>query len=269
MPTTPASSGSRRQNSTASSNPRGAASATTKYEPLGLLTLKPARRNPAAEQVALGGEGGCGIREVVVGQAESEGDRRLERRAVHVGEELLDREDRVDQLGGGDEPADLPAGEAEGLAAARDGDRALARAGQASRSGCARRAHREGQVLVDLVGDDEGVVLVGELDDEFEGLAVEHRAGRVVRGVDQDDAGAVGDGVAQLVEIGSEVGSAQRHGHVDAAGQRDHRGVRVVERLEGDDLVARRRAGRAAWRRSPRWRPAVTRISRSASSSIP
>ena len=99
--------------------------------------------------------------------------------------------------------------------------------------------HPEGEVLVDLVGDDDRVVAGRELDHEFEDLVVEHRARRVVRRVDDDEPGAVGDRGAQFVGVGSPVGVAQRHRAVHAAGARDERRVRVVVGLERDDLVAR------------------------------
>jgi hypothetical protein len=66
----------------------------------------------------------------------------------------------------------------------------------------------ERQVLVDLVGDDERVVLMGEFDDEFEGLAAEDGSGRVVRIIDQDEARAARDGGAKLVVIRLPLASA-------------------------------------------------------------
>ena len=79
------------------------------------------------------------------------------------------------------EPADLPAGKREGLPGGGDGQGAL--------RGARQGGHRdvpgtEGEVFVDLVGDDDGVVPDGELDDAFQHFAGEHRAGGVVRVVD-------------------------------------------------------------------------------------
>ena len=54
----------------------------------------------------------------------------------------------------------------------------------------------EDEVLVDLVGDHEQVVLDGQRRDGGELVAGEHRAGRVVRAVEQDEAGAGRDGFA-------------------------------------------------------------------------
>ncbi len=94
------------------------------------------------------------------------------------------------------------------------------------------------EVLVDLVGHDDRVVLVRQLDEQGERLAGEGGAGRVVRVVDEDQAGAIGDRRAEVVVVGLEVGTAQRHGRVDAAREVDHGAVLVVERLEGEHLVA-------------------------------
>ncbi|MDH6138036.1 hypothetical protein P3T35_000013 [Kitasatospora sp. GP30] len=60
------------------------------------------------------------------------------------------------------DPADLPAGEGEGLAGGGDGDGALAHAGE---GGEGVVGAGEDQVFVDLVGDHQQVVLDGELGD--------------------------------------------------------------------------------------------------------
>src|SRR6185312_2000801 len=113
------------------------------------------------------------------------------------GEELLDGPDGTHQGGRPVDPADLPAGHRERLTCRRDRQRAVGEAGQ--------RGHRDvldlvvGHVLVDLVGDDHRVELRGQLPDGGELLAGEDGAGRVVRGVDQYEAGAGREGGAQLV----------------------------------------------------------------------
>ena len=66
---------------------------------------------------------------------------------------------------------------------------------------------------------------------------IEHHAGRIVRAVEQDDARAVGDGGAEVVRIGREVGTSQRHRHVDAAREGDDGTIGVVDGLERDHLV--------------------------------
>lgn len=67
------------------------------------------------------------------------------------------------------------------------------------------------------------------------------RARRVVRGVQQDQAGARGDGGAQFVQVEGEGPGVRAQGDGDAyrAGHRDAGRVRVVVRLQGDDLVTR------------------------------
>ena len=59
----------------------------------------------------------------------------------------------------------------------------------------------EDQVLVHLVRDHEQVALDGELGDGGQLLAGQDGAGRVVRGVEQDQPGAGGDRGAQLVQV--------------------------------------------------------------------
>src|SRR5204863_5482602 len=70
---------------------------------------------------------------------------------------------------------------------------------------------------------------------------VEDLAGRVVRRVQQQDAGAFVDRPTQLRGVEPPaVGLAAQRDHAPAcAGEGDGGGVRVVVRLEGDDLVAR------------------------------
>lgn len=99
----------------------------------------------------------------------------------------------------------------------------------------------EDEMFVDLVGDDEQVPFDGEFRDGRQFLASEDRAGRVVRGVEQDQAGAVGDGGAQFVEVQVVRAVAGAQGDRDACAARhaDTGRVRVVVRLQGDHLVAR------------------------------
>ena len=53
------------------------------------------------------------------------------------------------------------------------------------------------EVLVDLVGDDEEIALAGEAGDLGQFVAGQDGAGGVVRGVEEEQAGLVGDGVPQ------------------------------------------------------------------------
>jgi hypothetical protein len=94
-------------------------------------------------------------------------------------------------------------------------------------------------VLVDLVGDDDRVMALGQLGDEGADLRREYRARGVVGIVDEDRARTVGDSRRQLVEIGLKTGPPQANGHEAGVRQADRGGVRVVEGLEDHDLVAR------------------------------
>lgn len=123
------------------------------------------------------------------------------------------------------------------LPAAADGDRALPHAGE-GREGDVLAL--EDEVLVDLVGHDQEVAFARERGDGRQLVPGEHGAGRVVRGVEQDQPGAGRHGGAQLVEVepvGALVGP-EGDGDAGAARQGDAGGVRVVVRLQGDDLVA-------------------------------
>ena len=93
--------------------------------------------------------------------------------------------------------------------------------------------------VVDLIGDDDQVVRDGQARDRLEFGAVEHLAGRIVRGVEQDHPRPVGDCRRQIVDRTTSPARCSRTALITAAGHRDTRRVRVVERLEGDQLVAR------------------------------
>ena len=94
-------------------------------------------------------------------------------------------------------------------------------------------------VLVDVVGEDERVVLVARAGDQLELGAVEHLAGRVVRRVEDDGPRARPEGGAQLVGVDAPVRLVQRHVARDGAGEDGVGPVVLVERLEDDHLVAR------------------------------
>ena len=225
-----------------------------KYVPCGAEHLE-ARPVPdrAARRSRLRCEVGAELGEVGVGQAEPDGRRVLERAAGHVGEELLGRAHRARRAGPGPvAQPDLPAGEAEGLAGRADGDGPLPHAGEGGDRDVLDVV--EGQVLVDLVGHDEQVVLLGHRGDGRELGPVEHLAGRVVGRVEEDEPGTGRDGGPQGVDVEREVGRPQRDRAAGGAGHGDAGGVAVVVRLEGDGLVAGRRAGPGARRRWPRWR---------------
>ena len=167
---------------------------------------------------------------------ERAGDGRLERRARHVGQELLDSGDPGDELGGAQRPADLPAGGRKGLSGRGDANGSLPHPrepGQRQVLGVV-----EGQVLVDLVTDDEHVMRHRQSDDLGEIVPIQHHAGGIVRAVDDDGLGALGESGGQLGMIQPEVRPEDTDTDPATAGEVDRGGVRVVERLQGDHLVA-------------------------------
>src|SRR5690606_40466146 len=85
---------------------------------------------PGGEEVPLAAQVVPQPREVRLGQRERLRDRVLEGSGGDVGQVLLGRADGGDQFGGSGDPADLPAGEGEGLAGTGDGDRAVAHDGE-------------------------------------------------------------------------------------------------------------------------------------------
>ncbi len=96
------------------------------------------------------------------------------------------------------------------------------------------------QVLVDLVGHGDHVVLAAQLGEQLQLGARQHGAGRVVRGVEQQQPGPRAERRAQLGLLEAEPpvrAGAQRHRAHDGAGQRDRRGVGVVQRVQDDHLV--------------------------------
>ncbi|SIM69020.1 Uncharacterised protein [Mycobacteroides abscessus subsp. abscessus] len=136
----------------------------------------------------------------------------------------------------GDGPAHPPAGHGEGLRGGRDPDGALGGTGQPG------QIHGVGvvvQVLVHRVREDQRVVGRRELHDAPRRLLAQHRARGVVRVVDHDHAGPLGEGRRQVLGVRAEVRRAQGHGAHGGPGQRGHGRVQVVEGFEDHDLIAR------------------------------
>jgi hypothetical protein len=100
----------------------------------------------------------------------------------------------------------------------------------------------EDQVLVDLVGHRERVVLLAERRDQVQLGRGEDLAGRVVRRVEQHQPGTRAERGAQLTLVEGVApvrAGTQRDRPAYRPGQRDRRRVRVVVGLEADHLVAR------------------------------
>ncbi len=190
-PTTPHSDGRRRQNVQRVGHPERRRVGDDEVGPGRPRHLQTARLQPLAEQVALGLQRRRQPVVDLVAEAERHRDRRLERAAGHVGEELLDRPDRRHRRLRAVHPADLPPGRREGLAGRGDGDGALRHTGQGGDGDVLGAV--EDQVLVDLVGDHPRVVLARQRADQLELGAAEDLAGGVVRGVEQHQPGAGGE----------------------------------------------------------------------------
>ena len=61
-----------------------------------------------------------------------------------------------------------------------------------------------GQFGVNLVGEDDEIALNGDVGDALQLLAGEDDPGGIVRRVDDEQACAIGDGIAQGIDVGSE-----------------------------------------------------------------
>ena len=96
----------------------------------------------------------------------------------------------------------------------------------------------EHEVLVDLVGDRDQVVLDAELCDLLELVGTEDLARGVVRRVEEQQPRAWADRTSEILGIERVVGRPEGHDSPLRTGHRDRSSVRVVVRLEGDDLVA-------------------------------
>ena len=79
----------------------------------------------------------------------------------------------------------------------------------------------------------------GQFDDALQHLAGEHRAGGVVRIVDQHHLGAVAERGLECGQVRHEIRGQERGGDVRGAGEPDDGAIGVVERLEGEHLIAR------------------------------
>jgi len=191
----------------------------------------------SADEVALGlvFEGHVGV-EAGGKLQESGGCSVLERcGGADVGE-VVEVADGGKPLGASGEVAETPAGNREGLGEAGDGDGAFGHAGERGDAEVFRAFVEE--VLVHLVGEDEEVVLDGEGGEEFE-LGEGEDLARGVRGrVEDDGAGARGDGGTEAVEVEGPVGCVKWDGDRGNALRAEGEEVVAVEGLEDEALVA-------------------------------
>ena len=202
---------------------------------LGDDDLEPRLGQAGTEAVALGSHLGRVAVIEVVAETKTDRDRVLERRTAHEGEELLGRAHRGHEFGRPAGPADLPAGEREDLAGRRDRQRPFGHPRQGRERDVLTVEH---EVLVDLVGDGDHVVLAAQLGDQRQLLAGEDLAGGVVRRVEQQDLRVRGERGPKLVGVEGPIRRPEGHDPAGCPAECDPRGIRVVVRLEGDDLVA-------------------------------
>src|SRR5439155_6940365 len=122
-------------------------------------------------------------------------DRDLQRMRRADGQEVVNLTDPGGQRGWSDEPADTPSSHRIGFAGAADRDRSV---GHAWKGGDAEVAAAINEVLIDLVGDRNRIVIDAELRDQPELRMRIHLAGRVVRRVDHDRPGPLVERLPQL-----------------------------------------------------------------------
>ena len=159
---------------------------------------------------------------------------------AHIREQLdaLEVAVRLVQRSGDRQPAGTVAGDPVGLRQPGEG--------QAQNIVAGERGHVDqfdavvGDLLVDLVGEDDEAVAAGDVRDLLQRLLRVHRTGRVVRVDDDDSAGAFGDPGFEVVEVRLP-GVLFRAAVVDrgAAGQRHRGGPQRIVRAGHEDFVVR------------------------------
>ena len=173
---------------------------------------------------------------IVVGASELErdGDGLLERRGRPDRDEVVHLADARGELRRRDDPADAPPGDRERLARAGDRDGPLGHPLQGRDRDVGAGVL---DVLVDLVGHADRVVIAAETRDELELGAREDASRRVVRGVHDDRPGSRGERAPQLVRVEREARRAERNEDRRSPADGGVRAVILIERLEDDDLV--------------------------------
>ena len=201
---------------------------------LGKIHVQAGRTQTLGEDVALAGQRRGRVREKFVVHAQPGGNGSLERGAGGVAQELLHGPGSGHEFRRAGQPADLPTREGERLPGGRDGERSLGGTGQ--------RCHgyvpgTKRQVLIHLIGEDDGVVLDGQAHHFAQHLHREHGAGRVVRIVDDDHLGARAEAVFKRGQVRHEVRGEEGCGGVAGAAEADHGTVGVVKGLEREDFI--------------------------------
>ena len=142
--------------------------------------------------------------------------------------------DRVGDIGGRDDRADAPAGDAEGLRGAADRDRAIGHPRQRrDRNVLALIV----DVLVDLVGHGKRVMALAQLGDRLELGPRQDAAGRIIGRADDDGARLGAEGPGQALEVDGPFGGHRNEDRLCVAEDRVGPVV-LVKRLENDHFVA-------------------------------
>ena len=161
----------------------------------------------------------------------------LKRRRRADRQEIVHLFRTVDDVRRRDDVAEAPAGDRVGLGQRRARQRALPHTRQGREVGMLVR--RVDDVLVDLVGDDIGIVLFRERRDKFQLLARKHLAAGI-GGVAQDHRlGVLAERILEKGRVKMEIRRHERYIDRLCARQDGIRAVVFVERGENDDLVAR------------------------------
>ena len=95
----------------------------------------------------------------------------------------------------------------------------------------------EHQVLVDLVGDHQQVVLDGQTGHPGQFVSIKDLAGWVMRRVQEDHPGRGTNRRDQVVRVEGVVRCVESDDPTPTSGQGDGRGVEVEVRLEGNDFL--------------------------------
>ena len=139
------------------------------------------------------------------------------------------------ERGGRSHVAHLPAGDVIGFAEAADNEGAGGKASESRRALVLRTIKHH--VLIHLIADEQ------HLSGRKDLLELEHfclrpdRGARVVRAVDENGAGFLGDRGAYFVEIGAEGVRSERHAHHRTACQLNIGHITVVARLQHDHFI--------------------------------
>ena len=192
---------------------------------------------PVQEVLALAGVGLQQVVIVALGKVQTHHRGLLQGGGGAHRQEIVDLLGPLHDLLGSDQVAQPPAGDGVGLGQGIAGDGVLVHPGQ--------RGHADvvvggiDHVLVDLVGDDKGVVLQGQLADPHQFLPGKDLAAGVGGVADDDPLGPLAEALLHQTQV--EVILRRHQGHIDGLGPRED-GIGAVVLVEGrkdDDLVPR------------------------------